>query len=165
MRLAIILGALAALAVAVPYPQEDDTPDEPDTVSDLLPTITVPAILTTSLNIPVTQLPSLTFLTKSKRPHWEPIPIFSKECKCNIATVRYPCWATDSLQVSTLFQTVHKPATSQKQPILTSQSRNATTKKTSHTAATWKPQADVPRPHAPYALLSLLFNHKSQHAY
>jgi hypothetical protein len=101
MRLAIILGALAALVVAVPYPQEDDTPDEPDTVSALLPTITVPAILTTSLNVPVTQLPDLPFSTKSKRPHWEPIPIFSKECKCNIATVRYPCWATDSLQVST----------------------------------------------------------------
>jgi hypothetical protein len=98
MRLAIIIGALAALAIAVPYPQEDDTPDSPDTVSDLLPTITIPPILSTSLNIPITT-PAWT-RTRSKKPHWEPLPIFTKECKCDVATVRYPCWATDSLQVS-----------------------------------------------------------------
>jgi hypothetical protein len=104
MRLAILLSALAALAIAVPYPQEDDTPDGPDTASDLLPTITIPAILSTSLNIPITT-PAWT-RTRSKKPHWEPIPIFTKECKCDVATVRYPCWATDSLQVSACYAKV-----------------------------------------------------------
>jgi hypothetical protein len=99
MRIAIIIGALAALAAAVPYPQ-DDTSEDPDTISLAFPTPTVPAVVTTPLEIPVTPSPDLPLATRSKKPHWEPIPIFTKECKCDIATVRYPCWATDSLQVS-----------------------------------------------------------------
>jgi hypothetical protein len=103
MRIALIISALAALAVAFPRPQDDPT-DEPsddsETISLAFPTPTVPAVLTTSLNIPLTELPEI--VTKSKRPHWEPIPVFTKECKCNIATVRYPCWATDALQVGVL---------------------------------------------------------------
>jgi hypothetical protein len=99
MRLAILFSALAALAVASPYPQ-DDPSDDPDTLSNALPSLTIPIVPTISLNIPITSAVALPTHTRSKKPHWEPIPIFTKECKCNVATVRYPCWATDSLQVS-----------------------------------------------------------------
>jgi hypothetical protein len=105
MRFVFLLGALAALASAAPHPQDDPTePAEGSETSTLtFPALTVPLPLTTSLNIPVTTLkPSLPGATTSsrKRPHWEPIPIFTKECRCDIATVRYPCWATDALQAS-----------------------------------------------------------------
>ncbi|KAF1917442.1 hypothetical protein BDU57DRAFT_165295 [Ampelomyces quisqualis] len=102
MRVTIMIGTLAALVAAAPWPREDasdDPSEEPTTISlpFLSPTVEIP--LTTSLNVPVTsslwELPTLTW---SKRPHWEPIPIFTKECKCDIATVNYPCWATDALQ-------------------------------------------------------------------
>jgi hypothetical protein len=105
MRWTIVVGALAALASAIPRPQDD--PVDPEDAPDYA-TPTMPIVLTTSLNIPVTyplELPTPGPTTTSrKRPHshWEPIPIFTQECQCNIATVRYPCWATDSLQVSLL---------------------------------------------------------------
>jgi hypothetical protein len=99
MRIVIIVGALAALAAAVPYPQ-DDPSEDPDSVSLLFPTPTIPIVVRTSLNIPITEPLERPTATRSKKPHWEPIPIFTKECKCNVATVRYPCWATDALQVS-----------------------------------------------------------------
>lgn len=104
MRLPILLGALAALASAVPYPQEsgDPTTDDPEEPSSF-PTPTLPVPVSTSLNIPVTGTglpePSTT-ATRSKNPHWEPIPVFTKDCQCSIATAAYPCWATDALQVS-----------------------------------------------------------------
>ncbi|KAH7408514.1 hypothetical protein DE146DRAFT_629420 [Phaeosphaeria sp. MPI-PUGE-AT-0046c] len=107
MRIAFAIGALVALAAAAPYPQDDSSDDpkeEPITIDLPFPTPTVPAVVTTSLNIPATTVPDLPDLpdlptkTRSKKPHWEPIPIFTKECKCDTATVAYPCWATDSLQ-------------------------------------------------------------------
>jgi hypothetical protein len=106
MHWAIISGALVVLASAIPHPQDGpvDPAEDPDTISIPFPTPTIPLPLTTSLNIPPTQslgipIPGAS-TTSRRRPHWEPIPIFTKECKCNIATVHYPCWATDALQVS-----------------------------------------------------------------
>ncbi|KAH7340037.1 hypothetical protein BKA66DRAFT_434888 [Pyrenochaeta sp. MPI-SDFR-AT-0127] len=106
MRIAVTLGALMSLTTAIPYPQEEaptEAPEEP-----MLPTPTVSIILTTSLNIPVTgtlarpsSLPdyeSKSSASSRKNPHWEPIPIFTKQCQCSLATARYPCWATDALQ-------------------------------------------------------------------
>jgi hypothetical protein len=117
MRTAIIIGALVALASAIPHPQsqespsDDPTDDQPESsavVSASFATPTTPIVLTTSLNIPITGPvglptpvipgPGATSTTSRRRPHWEPIPIFTKECKCNIATIQYPCWATDALQ-------------------------------------------------------------------
>ena len=117
MRIAIIIGTLAAVASAFPYPQDqefpgdgptDDPSEDPETISVPFATPTVPILLTTSLNIPVTTtvLEPGTTTTSRKNPHWEPIPIFTKECKCDIATVRYPCWATDALQVSACGRTM-----------------------------------------------------------
>jgi hypothetical protein len=104
MRIAFIASALTALAVAFPRPQDDptteDPSDDPDTISLPFPAPTIPIMLTTSLNVPVTDPLARPTSTKSKKPHWEPIPIFTKACKCDVATVRYPCWATDALQVS-----------------------------------------------------------------
>ncbi|KAH8704568.1 hypothetical protein GQ44DRAFT_716523 [Phaeosphaeriaceae sp. PMI808] len=108
MRITFVISTLAALASSFPYPQDQENPNDetsselpsaPVTISIPFATPTIPTLVTTSLNIPVTQsleppLPT----TSRKRPHWEPIPIFTKECKCDIATVRYPCWATDALQ-------------------------------------------------------------------
>jgi hypothetical protein len=105
MRIAIFIAGLVALAYAAPYPQDSELPDddeEPESISAPFPTPTIPAILTTSLNIPVTTINSEPGrpTTSRKPPHKEPIPIFSKACTCDIATVHYPCWATDALQVS-----------------------------------------------------------------
>lgn len=109
MRIAFAIGALVALAAAVPHPQDDasnDPSEEPITIDLPFPTPTIPAVLSTSLNIPATELPDLSDLpalptkTRSKKPHWEPIPIFTKKCECDTKTVAYPCWATDSLEVS-----------------------------------------------------------------
>ncbi|KAF2248478.1 hypothetical protein BU26DRAFT_335728 [Trematosphaeria pertusa] len=115
MRVSISLSlfALAALAVAVPYPQEED-PDVETSVAEPSPTFaitiadpTLPIPLSTSLNIPVTVPSALptgevalnSTSTRRRKSHWEPIPIFSKSCDCPaLATVAYPCWATDALQ-------------------------------------------------------------------
>ncbi|OAL48205.1 hypothetical protein IQ07DRAFT_91497 [Pyrenochaeta sp. DS3sAY3a] len=114
MRVALILSALAALAIARPHPQESGEPsipehsDEPDVPELPTPTVSVP--LSTSLNVPVTSLPSLpgslslpsfslvSTSSSRRKPHWEPIPIFTKQCQCELKTARYPCWATDALQ-------------------------------------------------------------------
>lgn len=104
MRVAIMLGALAALATAAPYPQEQqEDPEEPVASSAPFASPTASLQLSTSLNVPVTSLstalPSLLpTSTRSKNPHWEPIPVFTKQCQCNLATAKYPCWATDALQ-------------------------------------------------------------------
>lgn len=108
MRCVILLGALAALAAAFPRPQDQDndpTPSAPAVSSPLqtwinpitsyVPPVPWPTPISESDDDS-----SSWFKSRSKRPHWEPIPIFTKECKCNLATARYPCWATDSLQVS-----------------------------------------------------------------
>jgi hypothetical protein len=120
MRLAVLLPwLLAAFAAAAPapYPQDQDQENDPsDSATPILtpfPAPTIPIDLSTSLNIPITSaivdvptpfpdpddVPTTTSKSKSKRPHWEPIPIFTKECKCDLKTARYPCWATDALQV------------------------------------------------------------------
>jgi len=118
MRIAFLVSALAALATAFPYPQgqenfdgpDNEPSDHPDTIAVSFATPTVPIQLTTSLNIPITGLVALPTLapgydttsTSRKNPHLEPIPVFTKACTCDVATVKYPCWATDSLQVSDL---------------------------------------------------------------
>jgi hypothetical protein len=165
MRIAILVSALAALAAAFPYPQDQENPDGPDdepsddpeTSADSFATRTVPVQLSTSLNIPITgsvALPTLvpgydTTSTSRRNPHWEPIPIFTKACTCDVATVRYPCWATDSLQVSEsvpIYETRSERSDTIPVPANNSNPSNsdATTKKTSPTAATWLQQADVP---------------------
>lgn len=114
MRIAVLMGAFAAMARAFPYPQEQEIPIEASK-EPVFPTATVPILVTTSLNIPVTGTPAspssllnseflstTTTTTSRKNPHWEPIPIFTKQCECSLATARYPCWATDALQVSLL---------------------------------------------------------------
>ncbi|KAL6704837.1 hypothetical protein ACN47E_007520 [Coniothyrium glycines] len=95
MHFAVILSLLVALTAAVPYPQEEGQPtdqvsEEPDLASS-----TVPGPQTTSWEFPITDILTA---TRSRNSHWEPIPIFTKECKCALETARYPCWATDSLQ-------------------------------------------------------------------
>jgi hypothetical protein len=117
MRLTVLIAALVAFASAAPYPQDqedpsEDVPDDPEPISVPFATPTIPVTLTTSLNIPVTSSEELptpvpdtdpedpeTTTTTKRNPHWEPIPIFTKQCNCDIATVQYPCWATDALQV------------------------------------------------------------------
>jgi hypothetical protein len=167
MRFVFLFGALAALASAVPHPQDDslEPTEESETSSLVFPTPTVPLPLTTSLNIPVTpslELPFPEATTSSRRrPHWEPIPIFTKECKCNIATARYPCWATDALQASqnkmaytgrmriagnTELRRASHEISRAYQPVLQhelmlAQSRNVTTKRFFPMDATWKQPA------------------------
>lgn len=115
MRSAVTLF-LSALAAAAPHAQPQAA--ESSSVGTLapLPTVTIadPTVsvsLSTSLNIPTTLptlVPTLTVSGNLSRSssrhhysHWEPIPIFSSACNCpDLATVQYPCWATDSLQVS-----------------------------------------------------------------
>ncbi|KAF2448187.1 hypothetical protein P171DRAFT_207482 [Karstenula rhodostoma CBS 690.94] len=99
----LVLATLA-LAAAAPHAHPQDAPTS--TLAD--PTIALPP--STSLNVPTTLLPTLsvpgnlstTNPSKSTRhhfSHWEPIPIFSSACNCpSLATVQYPCWATDTLQ-------------------------------------------------------------------
>ncbi|KAH6877918.1 hypothetical protein BKA58DRAFT_85170 [Alternaria rosae] len=117
MRTSVLISALAALVLAVPYPQATDISIAPGatliSLSAILPISTTATPVSTSLNIPVTALPTSDpnsdddddddnedpELSSSKRkPHWEPIPIFTKRCQCQLATARYPCWATDALQ-------------------------------------------------------------------
>lgn len=103
MRSHLLLLALAprALVSAFPNPQ----------ASTLLPSSTAPVLASTSLNIPVTSVPvpptddaapPLNASSTSKRrwSHYEPIPVFSKQCDCPVLTKgSYPCWATDAVQV------------------------------------------------------------------
>ncbi|PSN74817.1 hypothetical protein BS50DRAFT_567597 [Corynespora cassiicola Philippines] len=108
MRIFLCLAALVALVVSAPHPQ-DDLSEIDTSVSPTIVTPTVAMPLSTSLNIPVTvpsifptDLPilNITSTSRKRKSHWEPIPIFSKSCDCPaLATVPYPCWATDSLQV------------------------------------------------------------------
>lgn len=123
MRSLVLISAVQALllhlAAAIPYPYaSEDATTPPATLialSGTLPTSTVATPDSTSLNIPVTAVPDAgdddndnsdendddgNAISRSKRPHKEPIPIFTKQCQCQLATARYPCWATDSLQVS-----------------------------------------------------------------
>lgn len=123
MRSTLLVAVLVALATAIPHPlpQDDDRDqDSPDIENPLtitpslsLPTPTVPLPQSTSLNIPVTPFPtpdtdgddlaSSILRTRSRKPHWEPTPIFTQECKCDLKTARLPCWVTDALQVCILF--------------------------------------------------------------
>ncbi|KAI1511593.1 hypothetical protein Ptr86124_009237 [Pyrenophora tritici-repentis] len=115
MRVLLCISVLAALATAFPCPQEIEdlsTPAAP--LTDIFPASTTTIPDSTSLNIPVTAVPTidpddddddkgavvLNSTSSRRRPHTEPIPIFTKACKCNLATALYPCWATDALQVS-----------------------------------------------------------------
>lgn len=107
MRIVIALSALIALASAFPRPQgqddpttadPEDDPEDPITISAALPTPTTPLPFSKSAEMSITVLPTST----KKNPHWEPIPIFTKPCQCDLATARYPCWATDALQVCRL---------------------------------------------------------------
>lgn len=112
-----LLVSHLALAIALPqpYPQDltlslDPIPLPTTIIAD--PTISIP--LSTSLNVPTTVVPTLVptlsvpgnlsswrSTSRHHYSHWEPIPIFSSACNCpKLATVQYPCWATDSLQVS-----------------------------------------------------------------
>ena len=114
-----VQALLLHLAAAIPYPYaSEDATTPPATLialSGTLPTSTVATPDSTSLNIPVTAVPDAgdddndnsdendddgNAISRSKRPHKEPIPIFTKQCQCQLATAWYPCWATDSLQVS-----------------------------------------------------------------
>ncbi|KAF2751456.1 hypothetical protein M011DRAFT_114865 [Sporormia fimetaria CBS 119925] len=95
------------LGVPAPHPQLEEIPISPG-----LPLPTIPLPLSTSLNIPITAptafpsiLPpvNITWTSRRRWSHWEPIPIFSKSCDCpNLATVARPCWVTDALMVSPL---------------------------------------------------------------
>ncbi|KAI1669385.1 hypothetical protein L13192_06844 [Pyrenophora tritici-repentis] len=114
MRVLLCISVLAALATAFPCPQEIEdlsTPAAP--LTDIFPASTTTIPDSTSLNIPVTAVPTidpdddddddkgavvLNSTSSRRRPHTEPIPIFTKACKCNLATALYPCWATDALQ-------------------------------------------------------------------
>jgi hypothetical protein len=102
MRTAFLITALAAVAIAFPHPQETDEslPEDPDeeqpgaTLTTLLPTLTALPIPSTSLNIPITTTPSTPddedegnsdsdddtqSTTSRRRPHREPLPVFSKQ--------------------------------------------------------------------------------------
>lgn len=118
MHRLLLISILQVLAAAIPHPQASDDSTAPLTsLSEILPTSTVAIPDSTSLNIPVTAIPSIEpdpeddgeddddgnygkSLSRSKKPHREPTPIFTKQCQCQLATARYPCWATDALQVS-----------------------------------------------------------------
>lgn len=103
MHFIIFLIALIALTSAIPHPHPSPTDapdDEPITISPILPTATTTFPASTSPNIPITSLPSPSTTTSDpdddecttskKNPHREPIPIFSKQCNCALATARYP---------------------------------------------------------------------------
>jgi len=114
MRVLLCISVLAALATAFPYPQEIEDLSAPAApLTDIFPASTIALPDPTSLNIPVTAVPTidpdddedsdgtgLLSRTSTRRPHTEPVPIFTKACNCNLATAMYPCWATDALQVS-----------------------------------------------------------------
>ncbi|KAF2030758.1 hypothetical protein EK21DRAFT_111629 [Setomelanomma holmii] len=95
MRITILVAALVAFASAAPYPQDQEEPDDAETISAPFATPTTPIPLTTSLNIPVTsslELPTPISdthpedpdaTTTKRNPHREPISIFTKQCRCN----------------------------------------------------------------------------------
>ena len=115
MRLTLTLPlALAGTVLAAPalYPQDITV------LPTLLLPITIPeptsaSVPSTSLNIPITSLPMMptgglgstsSSSTRKKPIHTEPVPIFSRSCDCpKLATMQYPCWATDALQVCSSF--------------------------------------------------------------
>jgi len=123
MGILLCISVLAALASAFPYPQEiqDLSTAAAAPLTDVFPASTTIVPDSTSLNIPVTAVPttdddddnndddgaqvlsSSSSSSSRRRPHTEPVPIFTKACKCNLATAMYPCWATDALQVSPCF--------------------------------------------------------------
>ncbi|KAF1829380.1 hypothetical protein BDW02DRAFT_583748 [Decorospora gaudefroyi] len=113
MHSLLLISALAALSTAFPYPQETNGPTTPEasliSPSAILPSSTTPNPDLISVDIPVTAVPTVSAnlddeeedeecRTSRRKSHWEPIPIFTKKCQCNLATARYPCWATDALQ-------------------------------------------------------------------
>ena len=114
MRTFLLVSGLAALVTAVPYPQATESSIAPGatliSLSAILPSPTAITPGPTSLDITITAVPTSDPDTdddedpesssSKKNPHWEPIPIFTKQCQCQLATARYPCWATDALQVS-----------------------------------------------------------------
>ncbi|KAH9868008.1 hypothetical protein IAQ61_007315 [Plenodomus lingam] len=104
MHISLPLTALLlpfTITTAIPYPQAIPT---------ILPTLitNIPSLPTTPTPLPIPTGPQSHSLnntitkpprpTRSKNPHLEPIPVFSKQCSCALATARYPCWATDALQ-------------------------------------------------------------------
>lgn len=103
MRSSIFLAALLTIVAAAPHPQNE------------VPTPTLSVVPSTSLNVPITSalIPTLlptglypansstSSTSKRRGGHSEPIPIFSRFCDCPLlATVAYPCYATDALAVS-----------------------------------------------------------------
>ncbi|CBX97274.1 predicted protein [Plenodomus lingam JN3] len=107
MHISLPLTALLlpfTITTAIPYPQAIPT---------ILPTLitNIPSLPTTPTPLPIPTGPQSHSLnntitkpprpTRSKNPHLEPIPVFSKQCSCALATARYPCWATDALQMET----------------------------------------------------------------
>ena len=114
MQTFLLVSVLTALVIAVPYPQATETSIAPGatliSLSAILPSPTATSPDSTSLDIPITSVSTPDpdpeddedpeSSSSKKNPHWEPIPIFTKPCQCQLATARYPCWATDALQVS-----------------------------------------------------------------
>lgn len=111
MHVLLYLTSFTALVAARPRPQDDpeDDPSIPISITEELPTATVPVIESTSLNIPITSLPSIiptgipglnfTTSTSKRAGHWEPIPVYS--CNCvTLSKPSYPCWAYDDYHVS-----------------------------------------------------------------
>lgn len=106
MHVLFYLTSFTALVAAMPRPQEDpdEDPSIPISITEELPTATVPVIESTSLNIPITSFPSIiptevpglnfTTSTSKRAGHWEPIPVYS--CNCvTLSKPSYPCWAYD----------------------------------------------------------------------
>ncbi|RYO17433.1 hypothetical protein AA0121_g5788 [Alternaria tenuissima] len=118
MQTFLLVSVLTALVIAVPYPQATKTSIAPGatliSLSAILPSPTATSPESTSLDIPITSVPTPDpdpeddedpeSSSSKKNPHWEPIPIFTKPCQCQLATARYPCWATDALQQSCHFE-------------------------------------------------------------
>ncbi|KNG46429.1 hypothetical protein TW65_06887 [Stemphylium lycopersici] len=128
MRALIVISTLAACIAAIPRPQAVSDPTTPAatliTLSAILPISTTLTSDSTSLNIPITAVPDPdpdngneddsddddeSSTSKKGNPHREPIPIFTKKCQCQLATARYPCWATDALQCSSLYKPTPRP--------------------------------------------------------
>ncbi|KAF2003161.1 hypothetical protein P154DRAFT_112198 [Amniculicola lignicola CBS 123094] len=103
MRSAILLALLFGLAAAVPRPQdetepsdpEDDEPEDTEPSSDFMPTVTTFAAPSLTLSISITDAP-VPESTSTKGGHSERIPVLMSKCECpDLATVPYPCYAWD----------------------------------------------------------------------